>query len=133
MKRGFFFLRTAGIKYNGKTPKPTGPSVGRNRGIDVHTASLTVKTNATVDQSKNRVVLANSHSAARNELGTTLADDDVSRHHNFTPELFDTQTLAYAVATVFYRTLTFLVSHNEKIVRFLILRGGHRKRAPDPD
>jgi hypothetical protein len=25
------------------------------------------------------------------------------------------------------------VSHNEKIVRFLILRGGHRKRAPDPD
>ncbi len=79
--------------------------------IDVHAAAITVKAHMPVHQGEDSVILAESDSLTWMELRSTLADDDVSRDHRLATKLFHAESLAYAVATVLYRSLTFLMSH----------------------
>lgn len=66
----------------------------------------------TVDEGEEGVVVADTDIGAGVELGAALSDDDHARFDDLTAEPFDAQTLGVTVATVFGRTLTFLMCHS---------------------
>ena len=67
-----------------------------------------------VHQGEDGVILAQSNSLAGMELRSALADDDVSRNHGLAAKRLHAEPLAYAVATVLYSSLTFLMSQKIK-------------------
>ena len=68
--------------------------------VDVDPASFAVETHVPVNQSENRVVLAEPNIFTGRELGPALADDDVACDDGFAAKLFDTKSLAVTVAPV---------------------------------
>jgi hypothetical protein len=65
----------------------------------------------TVLESEKGEVASTTHIAARVVLGPTLTHDDVARYYTFTAELFNSEALAVAVATILRSALSFFMSH----------------------
>jgi hypothetical protein len=80
--------------------------------VDVHAAALLVKAHLAVHEGEDGEVFAETDVCAGLPLGAALAADDVAGDDNFTTELFDAETLALAIASVFNATLTFFMSHD---------------------
>lgn len=59
-----------------------------------------MKGNATLDESKQRVVLATADVAARPDAGAALTDEDVPGQRMFATEFFDAKTTTGRVTTV---------------------------------
>ena len=79
--------------------------------IDVDPTAILVEADISVNQRKERVILATTNPLARVPLGTTLTNEDVSSNDFLTTKFFHTTALTIAVATVLNTTLSFLVSH----------------------
>ena len=75
--------------------------LGSRRGIHIDSAPLAIEADLSVDKGKDRVVTSQANAAAREELGTPLSDYDVSGQHMLAAKLFDSESLADAVSTVF--------------------------------
>lgn len=102
----------------GATGKPSRPFfkefyrlVVRDGSFHVHAATIAIKCYVSVHQGENRVVTAEADVATRLELGSTLANDDVTRDDGLTAKFFDAQPFAVAVAAVLNTSLSFFMGH----------------------
>jgi hypothetical protein len=79
---------------------------------DHFAAAFGTKLNRTRCESKKSVVVAATHVGPGVEVGSTLADDNLSRFDNLTTEALHAQVLSVRVATVPGRRRTLFMSHD---------------------
>jgi hypothetical protein len=80
-------------------------------GDHIDATAFLVEHDLSIDQCKQGVVLALTHTATGTPFRATLPDQNVAGVNLFTAELLDTATLCIGVATVAAGALTFLMSH----------------------
>jgi hypothetical protein len=85
--------------------------------VNIDPTTIFVETHAPINKGEKGVIAADADVLARNPLGATLADDDVTGDDGFTTVFFHAETLGITVATVFDATLTFLMSHDLILLR----------------
>jgi len=83
----------------------------QSAGHHVNPSTFSVEFDFAVDESEQSVVLAASDAAAGVELGSTLANEDITRSNHFAAKFLDATALCIGVAAVSARTLTLLVCH----------------------
>ena len=76
---------------------------------DVHLAVLFVKGNLAVAESEEGMIATHADIFTWVETSATLAHDDVTRDDGLAAKLFDTKTLAVAIASVLGSSLSFFV------------------------
>jgi hypothetical protein len=72
--------------------------------------ALVLKLNGSVDESKQRVVLANANVLTCANCASALSDDDVACQNVLTVRLLNAKALGLTVTAVLGRTYTFLMS-----------------------
>lgn len=80
------------------------------------TAIFDFKSHDAVDQRKERVIAAHTDVDSGMELGSELADKDISGDHSLAARFFDAAPLASAIATVSGTTTTFFCSHKSELL-----------------
>ena len=78
---------------------------------DIYAASFAVEIDTAVNQGENRMVASQAHVLSGVPLGSALSDNDVAGNDSLPSKLFNSQSFAAGVASVFDRSLSFLVSH----------------------
>lgn len=77
----------------------------------MHTTAVLVELDVAVRQGEQGPVPADADVHARVELGSALTDNDGAGADGFAAETLHAKTLALAVASVAYTSLTFLMCH----------------------
>lgn len=90
---------------------------GSHFGNHVDTVAGFVEFDFAVHERKQGPIAAGTDINAGFELGAVLTDEDAAGSDKFTTETFYTEALTYAVASVAYAALTFLVCHKPEIKR----------------
>ena len=105
-----------------------GGSWGRSGGSDgvvflggVHadglaTAIFDFESHDAIDQCEERVIAAHADVDSGMELGSELADKDISGDHSLAARFFEAAPLASAIATVSGTTTTFFCSHKSELL-----------------
>ena len=91
---------------------------------DIHAAAVLVELHLAVGEREQRPVAAGADVLARDKFAAALADDDAARRDNRAAKFFYAETLADAIATVSYATLTFFMCHDWLRVESLCLKTG---------
>ena len=78
---------------------------------DIHSATGTIELHLAINEGPDGVIAAEADIQAGLELGSTLADDDVSGDDGFPAEFFHAESLADAIASVFDAALSFFMGH----------------------
>ena len=87
----------------------------RNR-IDIDPTAAPIEPNAAVDESKNRIIAAQTDVFSRQKLGPALPNDDIASEDRFASESFYTEAFTDAVAPIFDAALSFFVCHCGKFL-----------------
>jgi hypothetical protein len=82
------------------------------QGYHIDAASFLVKEHLALYDGEDGVIFAHANTYAWTPLRAALTCDDVTRDDNLVAKLFNAQALASAVASVFDRALSFLMSHD---------------------
>lgn len=105
-----------------------GSSWGRSGGSDsvvflggVHADGLATtifdfESHDAIDQCEERVIAAHADVDSGMELGSELADKDISGNHSLAARFFKATPLASAIATVSGTTTTFFCSHKSELL-----------------